>query len=204
MSECECSVLPLIFKPLLAMAEGGGRPEREREREIQRDVTFKMQVVERQRRREREGGRTDKTEEGIHKKNNDQQPSSHCVRFLLLLFFFHHSHPHAALDLLFCCDDGKRDNKKGWITHTHTHTKKKTPFIVQNRLRLRLLVTSGTCWMRARQQADTANHSYSSTSAPALVSAFSFHSSRPKSIATTLSSFINGYVKCSVTLYGSD
>ena len=38
-------------------------------------------------------------------------------------FFFHHSHPHAALDLLFCCDDGKRDNKKGWITHTHTHKK---------------------------------------------------------------------------------
>lgn len=131
---------------------GGGR-ERERD-----GVMWRLKCrLWRDKDGEREGGQTDKTEEGIHKKNNDQQPSSHRVRFLLF-FFSNHSHPHAALDLLFCCYDGKRDNKKEWITH------KNTPFIVQNRLRLQLLMMSGTCWMRARQQTDTANHSFSSTS----------------------------------------
>ena len=155
-SECECSVLPLIFKPLLAMAEGGGRPEEEGEREKERDgVMWRSKCRlwrDKDREWERAAKQTKPKRESI-KKNNDQQPSSHRVRFLLF-FFFNHSHPRAALDLLFCCYDGKRDDKKKkkkkkereWSTH------KNTPFIVQNRLRLQLLMTSGTCWMRARQQ----------------------------------------------------
>ena len=97
-SECECSVLPLIFKPLLAMAEGGGRPEEEGEREKERDgVMWRSKCRlwrDKDREWERAAKQTKPKRESI-KKNNDQQPSSHRVRFLL--FFFSITHTHAPL-----------------------------------------------------------------------------------------------------------